>query len=49
MGWAEPVARKWVNRNEYRIFLGKPEGRIRRIWEDIIKMDLKETRREGVD
>jgi hypothetical protein len=35
-------------RNAYRIFVGKPEGkrplgRLRRRWEDNIKMELRET------
>jgi hypothetical protein len=29
-------------RNEYRIFVGKPEGRERRRWVDYTKMDLRE-------
>jgi hypothetical protein len=41
-------------RNEYRILVGKPEGkrtlgRPRRRWVDNIKMDLKEIKWEDVD
>jgi hypothetical protein len=41
-------------RNAYRILVGKPEGkrplgRPRRIWEDNIKMDLKEVGLGGMD
>jgi hypothetical protein len=41
-------------RNAYRILLGKPEGkrqlgRPRHWWVDNIKMDLKETGRNGMD
>jgi hypothetical protein len=41
-------------RNAYRILVGKPEGkrplgRARRRWMDIIKMDLREIGRDGVD
>ena len=40
------MARMWV-RSGYRVFVGKregkrPLGRPRRMWEDIIKMDLPE-------
>jgi hypothetical protein len=43
-----------VKRNAYRILVGKPEGkrplgRPRRRWVDIIKMDLREIGRVGVD
>jgi hypothetical protein len=45
--WAWHVARRWEKRNEYRILVGKPEGkrplgRPRRRWVDNIKMDLRE-------
>jgi hypothetical protein len=41
-------------RNEYRIFVGKPERkrpleRTRRIWEDNIKVDRREIERNGID
>jgi hypothetical protein len=43
-----------VMRNAYNILLGKPEGkkpigRLRRRWEDNIRMDLRETGWERVD
>jgi hypothetical protein len=43
-----------VNRNAYRILVGKPEGkrsleRPRRRWEDNIKMDLREIEWDGVN
>ena len=45
--WAEHVARMGQSRNAYRVLVGKPEnkrplGRLRRRWEDNIKMDLRE-------
>jgi hypothetical protein len=45
--WAGHVARMGEGRNVYRVLVGKPEGRRplerpRRIWEDGIKMDLRE-------
>jgi hypothetical protein len=48
MGWAGHVARMEEERKLYRVFVGKPEGkrplgRPRRIWEDWIRMYLKET------
>jgi hypothetical protein len=47
MRWAGHVARIGENRNEYKILVGKPEGkrrlgRPRRTWVDNIKMDLRE-------
>ena len=41
-------------RGEYRVFVGKPEGkrplgRPRHIWQDNIKMDLQEVRCGGMD
>jgi hypothetical protein len=33
MRWAGHVARMGENRNAYRIFVGKPEGK-RHLWED---------------
>jgi hypothetical protein len=48
MRWAGPVARMVEGRGIYRILIGRPEskrplGRPRRMWEDDIKLDLKET------
>ena len=45
--WAGHVARMEQFRNAYRVLVGKPVskrplGRPRRIWEDNIKMDLRE-------
>jgi len=47
MRWAGHVARVGERRGEYRILVGKPEGkrslgRPRCRWEDNIKMDLQE-------
>jgi len=47
MRWAGNVARIGVERREYRVLLGKPEGRRplgrpRRRWVDNIRMDLQE-------
>ena len=46
MKWAGHVARMEKRRGVYRVLVGKPEGkrplgRLRRRWEDNIKMDLK--------
>jgi hypothetical protein len=46
MRWAEQVARTEEKRNAYRILLGKSEGRrplerLRRMWADNIKLDLR--------
>jgi hypothetical protein len=46
MGWEGHVA-PMETRNAYRILVGKPEGtrslgRPRHMWEDNIKMDLRE-------
>jgi hypothetical protein len=46
MRWAGHVARKGEKRNEYRLLMGKPEGKRplgipRRRWVDNIKMDLR--------
>jgi hypothetical protein len=52
--WAGHVARMGENRNEYRLLVGKPEGKrplgrpIRR-WVNNIKMDLLEIGWGGVD
>jgi hypothetical protein len=47
MRWAGHVARMGEGRGAYRIFIGRPEGRMplgrpRRRWEDNIEMDLQE-------
>jgi hypothetical protein len=47
MRWARNVARMGAKRNEYRILVGKSEGkrqlvRPRRRWMDNVKMDLRE-------
>ena len=47
MRWAGHVARMGKGRGIYRVLVGKPEGkrplgRLRRRWEDNIKMDLQE-------
>jgi hypothetical protein len=54
MRWARYVARIRSIRNAYKIFVGKPErrrprGRIRRIWEDDIRKDLREVGWEVVN
>jgi hypothetical protein len=51
MRWAGHVARMGEGRGVYRVLVGRPEdkrplGRLRRRWEDNIKMDLGET---GID
>ncbi|KAJ4428255.1 hypothetical protein ANN_24272 [Periplaneta americana] len=45
--WAGHVARMDESRNAHRVIVGRPEGkrplgRPRRLWEDSIKMDLRE-------
>ena len=50
MRWAEHVARMKEGRGVHMVLVGKPEGkrplgRIRRRWEDNIKMDLEEVGR----
>jgi hypothetical protein len=52
MRWVEHVACMGEERNVYRVFVGKPEGkrrlgRSRRRWEDTIKIDLREIGRGG--
>jgi hypothetical protein len=47
MRWAGHVERMGVERNVYKVLVGKPEGkrllgRPRRRWEDGIRMDLRE-------
>jgi hypothetical protein len=46
MRWAGHVARMAEERNVYRVLVGKPEGRrplgrLRRRWEDGIRMNLR--------
>jgi hypothetical protein len=45
MRWAGHVARSGEGRGVYRVLVGRPEctlGRLRRRWEDNIKMNLRE-------
>jgi hypothetical protein len=54
MRWVGHVARMREKRNEYRLLVGKPEGkrllgRLRRRWIDNIKMDLLEMGLSVVD
>jgi hypothetical protein len=54
MRWAVHVARMEEGRGVYRVLIGRPEGkrplgRPRRMWEDNIKMDLKETGIDGAN
>jgi len=54
MRLAGHVARTGDMRNMYKIFVGKPEGKIvfgrpRRRWENNIRMGLREVGWEGVD
>ena len=47
MRWVGHVARMGDRRGEYRVLVGRPEGkrplrRLRRRWKDNIKMDIKE-------
>jgi hypothetical protein len=50
MRWAEHVACMGEGRDEYRVLVGKPEGRKTRLrWEDNIKMDLQEVGCGGTD
>jgi hypothetical protein len=54
MTWAAHVARIGKNGNAYRIFVGRPEGKIalgrpRRRWVDNIRMELGEVRWGDVD
>jgi hypothetical protein len=53
-GWAGHVARMGEGRGVYRVLVGRPEGkrslgRLRRRWEDNIKMDLREIRIDGAN
>jgi hypothetical protein len=54
MRWAGHVAQMGESRNAYRIWVGKPEGKIplgrpRRTWVNNIKMDLVEIGWDGMD
>ena len=54
MRWAGHVARMGEGRGVHRVLMGKPEGkrplgRVRRRWEDNIKMDLQEVGCGGMD
>jgi hypothetical protein len=49
MTWAGHVARRGEKRNEYRILVGKPEGRSRRRFVDNIKMDPREIGWDSMD
>jgi hypothetical protein len=56
MRWTGHVARTREKRNLYKVLVGKPEenknrplGRPRRMWQDNIKMDLREIRWGDVD
>jgi hypothetical protein len=54
MRWAEHVALMGKKRNAYRIFMGKPDGKIplkepRHRWEDNIKMCLREIGWDSMD
>jgi hypothetical protein len=54
MRWAGQVASVGEGRVAYRILVGRPKGRrllgrLRRRWEDNIKMDLQEVGWEGMD
>ena len=42
MTWAGHVVRIEESRCSFKIFTGKPLGRLRRIWEENIRIDLKE-------
>ena len=54
MRWAGHVARTGERRGVYSVLMGKPAGkrplgRLRRRWNDNIKMDLQEVGCGGVD
>jgi hypothetical protein len=54
MNWAGHVACMEEERCVYRVLVGRPEGkrpleRLRRRWEDNIKMDLRETGIDGTN
>jgi hypothetical protein len=49
MRWAGYVARMGEERKVYKVWVGKPEGRPMRRWEDGIRMDLREIGLGSVD
>jgi hypothetical protein len=54
MRWAGHVARMGEGRGAYRVLVGRPEskrplGRPKRMWEDSIKMDLREIGIDGAN
>jgi hypothetical protein len=54
MRWAGHVARRGEGRDVYGVLVGRPEGkrplgRLRRIWDDYIKTDLRETGIDGAN
>jgi hypothetical protein len=54
MRWAEHVARMAEERKVYKVLVGMPEGkrplgRPRRMWDDGIRMDIREIGLRGVD
>jgi hypothetical protein len=54
MRWAGHLARMWERRGVCRVLVWEPEGkrpvgRLRRRWEDNIKMDLQEVGCGGMD
>jgi hypothetical protein len=54
MRWAGHVARMGEGRGVYRVLVGRPEGkrpleRLRRGWEDNIKMDVREIGFDGAN
>jgi hypothetical protein len=54
MRWVGHVARIGEGRGVYRVLVGRPEGkrpqgRLRRRWEDNIKMDLREIEIDGAN
>jgi hypothetical protein len=54
MRWAGHVARMGEGRDVYRVLVGKPQGkrplgRLRRRWENNIKIDLREIGSDGAN
>jgi hypothetical protein len=54
MRWAGHVARMWDGRGVYRVLVGRPEGKRplespSRMWENNIKMDLREIGIDGAN
>jgi len=54
MSWAGHAARMGDRRGLYRVLVGKPEGkrpfrRLKRRWEEYIKMDLQEVGCGGME